>query len=60
MQWVVTHSDILIAVWNGLPGNGIGGTADAVEHALRLNQDWIHINTSNQQTVFYLSKIKLH
>lgn len=32
-QAVVDHSDLLIAVWDGLPARGLGGTADVVTYA---------------------------
>lgn len=59
MQWIVRNSDLLIAVWNGKQGKGKGGTAGAVKQVVKLDQDWIHIDTSKQDTKFYLKKIKL-
>lgn len=38
-RWIAEHSDLLIAVWDGQPARGLGGTADAVAHAHRLNRD---------------------
>lgn len=32
---ILAHSDLLIAVWNEQPGDGIGGTADIVDEARR-------------------------
>lgn len=32
-RYVVDHCDVLIAVWDGRPGDGPGGTADAVAYA---------------------------
>ncbi|MFE7854063.1 hypothetical protein [Streptomyces sp. NPDC057403] len=37
-QWVARHCEVLIAVWDGQPSRGLGGTADAVAHALKLNR----------------------
>ncbi|MGW4344787.1 hypothetical protein ACWEL8_06775 [Streptomyces sp. NPDC004690] len=37
-QWVAQHCEVLIAVWDGQPSRGLGGTADAVAHALKLNR----------------------
>ncbi|UJW35444.1 hypothetical protein L3Q67_17635 [Saccharothrix sp. AJ9571] len=37
-RFVVEHSDLLVAVWDGSPARGTGGTADAVAHAHRLNR----------------------
>jgi hypothetical protein len=46
---VVELSESMIAVWNGLPAAGIGGTADIVEYALRQGRMVIHINTLNRE-----------
>jgi hypothetical protein len=32
-QWVVDHVDHVVAVWDGLPAKGLGGTADVVAYA---------------------------
>lgn len=36
---VVKRSDLLVAVWDGQPARGLGGTADAVAHARELGRD---------------------
>lgn len=41
---VVDSSDHLIAVWNGLPAKGLGGTGDVVQYALEKHKKVIHIN----------------
>lgn len=38
-RFIVEHCDLLIAVWDGRPARGLGGTADAVAHARRLGRD---------------------
>jgi hypothetical protein len=35
-RWVVEHSDVLLALWDGEPSHGRGGTADIVAHAREL------------------------
>ncbi|WP_460073740.1 hypothetical protein [Streptomyces sp. YKOK-I1] len=35
-RWVVEHVDHLVAVWDGRPARGPGGTGDVVAHARRL------------------------
>lgn len=37
-RYVVHSCDVLIAIWNGLPSNGKGGTGDIVEYARGLGQ----------------------
>jgi hypothetical protein len=37
-QYIVEHCDVLVAVWDGQPALGRGGTADAVAHAHRLGR----------------------
>lgn len=34
-QWIVDHSDLLVAVWDGCPARGLGGTGDIVAYARR-------------------------
>ena len=41
---VVDLSDLLLAIWNGLPARGLGGTADIVQYALSRKKQVIHIN----------------
>jgi hypothetical protein len=38
-RWIAEHSDLLIAVWDGEPARGLGGTADAVAHARELGRE---------------------
>lgn len=47
MKWVVERSDVLIAVWDGLPSTGVGGTGDAVEQVVFINRDWIHLDVTD-------------
>lgn len=39
----IAHADLLIAVWDGLPARGTGGTAEVVEYALRRGVPVIHV-----------------
>lgn len=41
-KWIVEHCEVLIAIWDGKPARGLGGTADAVAHARALSRD-VHI-----------------
>jgi hypothetical protein len=43
-RYVVDHCDILIALWDGKPAGGRGGTAEIVEYARRQRRAlyWIH------------------
>lgn len=43
-KFVVTNSDVIFAVWNGLPAKGLGGTADVVRFATSLGRRTIHVN----------------
>ncbi len=36
---LVTRSELLVAVWDGKPAGGYGGTADVVEHARGLGRE---------------------
>ncbi|MGK5499933.1 hypothetical protein [Streptomyces sp. URMC 125] len=37
-QWVANHCEVIIAIWDGEPSRGLGGTADAVAHARKLGR----------------------
>lgn len=41
-QEIVSSSDVVVAVWNGMPSEGLGGTGDVVEFAKKLNKE-LHI-----------------
>lgn len=41
---VVNLSDIVIAIWNGKPAQGLGGTGDIVAYALSLGKRIIHVD----------------
>jgi hypothetical protein len=41
---VVDLTEAMIAVWDGLPAHGAGGTADVVAYARRLGRRVVHIN----------------
>lgn len=41
---VVDLTELLIAVWDGKPAAGLGGTADVVAYARASGKDMIHIN----------------
>lgn len=43
-RWVVEHSDVLLALWDGAPSRGRGGTAEIVAYARDrgLPVYWIH------------------
>jgi hypothetical protein len=46
---VVAHADLVIALWNGEPARGRGGTAEIVEHALRAGLPVIHLPTQAER-----------
>jgi hypothetical protein len=48
---MVGRSDIVIAVWNGLPSRGVGGTADIVALARRYGRPVVHIPTGSDQGI---------
>ncbi len=43
-RYIVDHSDVLIAVWDGGPSEGLGGTADIVDYAKCKNRHVFHID----------------
>lgn len=51
---VVDLSDRVIAVWNGRPSRGLGGTADIVSFSLRNEVPVLHLNNT-MRTVIWLN-----
>ncbi len=45
---VVDLSDVLLAVWDGKPAAGRGGTGDVVEYAVRTSKKVFHLNPLTQ------------
>ena len=43
-KWIVREVDYLIAVWDGEPAEGAGGTGDIVDYARSLAKPVLHIN----------------
>ncbi len=48
-EWVLNHSDAIIALWDGQPSQGTGGTADVVERALERGMPVLHIKAGNRR-----------
>ncbi len=46
---MVDRSELLIAVWDGLPATGLGGTGDVVNYAVQQRKKTIHINPITQE-----------
>ena len=45
-RYVVDHCDVLIAIWDGSPSRGKGGTAEVVQYAIDKSRPVIIISTS--------------
>lgn len=41
---IVDQADLLVAVWNGQPAAGLGGTGDIVKYAIQMQRKTMHIN----------------
>lgn len=48
-EWVLDESDVLIAIWDGQPAQGQGGTADTVARALEHGIPVLHIKAGNRK-----------
>ena len=46
---LVERSELLLAVWDGMPGHGKGGTSDIVKYAIVLHKPWIHFNPMTRE-----------
>lgn len=51
-KWIVSHCDLLLAVWDGLPAQGLGGTADVVAAAIHSHRAWVHIDPTQKRIRF--------
>lgn len=51
-QRVVDDADLLIAVWDGLPAEGLGGTADVVAYALNSARRVVHLNPTARRVSY--------
>ena len=50
-KWIVQLADVMIAIWDGKPAKGKGGTADIVAYALQRSIKVIHINPVDRSIV---------
>jgi hypothetical protein len=57
MEWVVLNSDLLVAVWDGQPAEGRGGTGQAITLATKLNRPWIHLNTCDFSIIHHSAEL---
>jgi hypothetical protein len=46
---LVDESEMLIAVWDGKPARGLGGTADVVSYAMEKGLRIIHVNPTSRE-----------
>jgi hypothetical protein len=46
-RYIVDHVDRLIAVWDGKPAQGVGGTADIVSYAETSRRPTLHLDTAH-------------
>lgn len=53
--YVLNHCDVLIAVWDGEPARGTGGTAEIVHEARRLGLPiaWVHTSKRDPERITY-------
>jgi len=54
-MYVINQCDILIAVWDGQPSRGTGGTAEIVQEARKLGLPiaWAHTNNRDPERITY-------
>jgi len=54
-MFVLNHCDVLIAIWNGMPAGGVGGTGEIVSEARnrRLPIAWVHTSDHNKERITF-------
>jgi len=50
-QLVIDRCELLLAVWDGQPAGGLGGTGDAVSYALQQGKKTIHLNPITRKLI---------
>jgi hypothetical protein len=50
-KMVVDGADLLVAVWNGKPAAGLGGTGDIVEYARQRQKRTVHLNPITHEVI---------
>lgn len=48
-KWIARKSDVMVAVWDGEPAEGKGGTGDIVKYSLSLGKSIYHIDPIKQE-----------
>ncbi|MFW6437960.1 MAG: hypothetical protein ACOCZ7_03005 [Armatimonadota bacterium] len=48
-EWVLERSDAIIAIWDGWPAQGEGGTADVAQRAIDRDMPVLHIKAGNRR-----------
>jgi uncharacterized membrane protein YfcA len=48
-RWIVRHCDLLVALWNGAPAQGLGGTGDTVRRALERGLPVVWVRPGDDQ-----------
>lgn len=54
-MYVIKHCDVLIAVWDGEPSRGTGGTAEIVQEARKRGMPiaWVHTGKQDPERITY-------
>lgn len=55
---IVDYSDVIVAVWNGRPARGYGGTADIVQYALERQKMIWYINPETREVMKFTGRDK--
>ena len=48
---VVDLAEVMLAIWNGEPAGGVGGTADIVQYSRQTKTTLIHLNPITQEVI---------
>lgn len=56
-HWLVDHSDLVLAAWNGQPAAGKGGTGDVIAYAQQIGRPVVHIHPA-ERTIQLLESAK--
>ena len=56
---VVDDADVVLALWDGRPARGRGGTAEVVEYARSLGRPLVWIDVARREPTLHLESLEL-
>jgi hypothetical protein len=55
-RFMLRHCDLMLAIWNGGPSAGVGGTGDVIAEARAMNIPIVKVDPKNSRQIAFLSR----